>query len=180
MAAMNGQLIPYNGSYQPAVPIVGQPTGVVQPGSVMPSYVGTATAGNYLYTNPMYSPYPAGLDYGYYPDARGYRSGRYGKRRRYPRTMDPRMMDPRMMDPRMMDPLYEIERMRALEIAELSYGTSGYGYGGGGYSRGIMDDGYYGYGGYGGYGYGSRGYGLCGYPHRRGIMCPECDYDPYY
>lgn len=179
MAAMNGQLIPYNGSYQPAVPIVGQPTGVMQSGSLLPSYVGTAMAGDFLYTNPTYSPYPAGLDYGYYPSPRGYRSSRYyGKRRgRYgrmmdPRMMDPRMMDPRMMDPRMMDPLYEGERLRSLEMAEMAYG-GGYGYGGLGYSRG-MDDGYY------GYGYGNRSYGLCGYPHRRGAMCPECDYDPYF
>ena len=124
MAGVNGQIIPYNGSYQPAVPIVAQPTGMVQPGSLLPSYVGTATAGDYFYTNPMYSPYPAGLDYGYYPGARGYRSSRYGKRRRYPRMMgmmDPRM-DSRMMDPRTMDPLYDIERMRALEMAEMSYG----------------------------------------------------------
>ena len=117
MAAMNGQLIPYNGSYQPAVPIVGQPTGVVQPGSLLPSYVGTATAGDYFYTNPMYSPYPAGLDYGYYPGARGFRSSRYSRRR-------PRYSS-RMMDPRMMDPLYDVERMRAMEIAELSYGGGG-------------------------------------------------------
>lgn len=175
MAGVNGQLIPYNGSYQPAVPIVGQPTGVVQPGSLLPSYVGTATAGDFFYTSPTYSPYPGGLDYGYYPGPRGYRSSRYGKRRRYPRMMgmmDPRM-DPRMMDPRMMDPLYDIERMRALDVAEMSYG--GYGYGGLGYPRGAMDDGYYSYGGYG-----SRGMGLCGYPHRRGMMCPDCDYDPYF
>jgi hypothetical protein len=155
------------------------------PGAMVPSYVGTATAGDFFYANPMMAPYEIGAHNPY----------RALMRRKM-------MMRRARLEALMMAEAGE--RMRMVEMTEMGMPGMGMGMGMGGLGMGGMGLGGMGLGmpgmgmgmgygmgmgmGYGGLGmmrgagfiddsylmYGGGRVGPCGYPHRRGMPCPDC------